>query len=506
MGRMSKDCRVKSPKNEKEKENGKKENDEKSKANIVQTEFEALMVNHISVPSNEWLVDSGATSHMCNNINLFMNLTKSQAKTVTTADGNKIKVHGEGDVFIKLYGIDKKVKLINCLFVPDLRHNLLSIAKVVEKRINVIFKNDSVCDYRDDNLIFSARKENGVFKIENHHEDQINTVLNDKNEELIWHKRLGHIGQMGLKKLVDKKLLPIKSVHDIDCSSCLFGKQCRKSFSSSTSKSNDILDLVHTDVCGPMRTASIGGNYYFMTFLDDYSHFSFVYFLKRRNEVPNVLIKFVNFVTNQKGKSIKIIRSDSAQENVNRNVVEFMENKGIQHQKPCPYTPEQNGKAEWLNRTLLDITRTLLSGANLDNEFWAEALHASNYLLNLRPSSSIDFKIPYEIWSGKQADYNHLKVFGCICFVHISRIFRDKLGRKSKEQIFVGYSDDHKGYKVYDRTKNKVFISRDIVFKENEFQMNENDQSNLVDDMSDCPTSYAEAMKRNDWKKMEGSS
>lgn len=481
-----------------------KKRNEKSEANFVTEKVQALLANFESEDNDHWLIDSGASNHMCFDRNLFINFKETDVREVTIANGKKIHVVGTGDVEIK-ESTENKLLLTNVLFVPELRQNLISVSKVTAKGINVIFSGNEVHGMRNNEIIFRAIRSNGVFKL---HVEKIESYIVKNDEvDLTWHKRLGHIGKSGFGKIIEKGLLPSKVSDDITCESCSIGKQVRKSFSSSFTVSNDILELVHFDVCGPMPVESIGGSRYYLSLLDDYSHYSFVYFLKKRDEVPEKLIKFINLVCNQKNKNLKVVRSDAAKENINKNFVQFLEKKGIKHEKSCPHTPEQNGKAERLNRSLQEIVRCLLIESKLDQKFWAEATHTANYLLNLRPSSSIDYKIPYELWTGNQVDYSHLKVFGCLCSVLVPKTQRKKLDPSGKRHLFMGYSDEHKGYKVYDLEKNKVFVSINVNFNENEFMTkSEFEQNNSVIIGSigiKVPNCYSEAMTSNQhvqWK------
>ena len=238
-----------------------------------------------------------------------------------------------------------------------------------------------------------------------------------------------------------------------------------------------------------------------MALLNDYSHYAFVYLMNKREKVPIIIEKFINLINNQKNKTIKVIRSDSAKENINKNLVELFESKGIKHERSCPSTPEQNGKAERLNRTLQEIARCLLFEANLDQIFWGEAINTANYLLNLRPSKSINNKIPYEIWTGQEVNYDHLKIFGCICFVHIPRVFRNKLEPKSKKYLFMGYSENYKGYKVYDPEREKIFVSQDVVFYENQKSTIKNNQTHIVINNinKNCSMNAIESGERDSW-------
>lgn len=496
-GHMAKNCFKKKAQMEKDKKYEIKEDTNKNKCNIVESEYEALMV-HENETNCDWVVDSGATNHMCFRFDWFINYKQLEGKKVTIANGSQVEVIGEGDVLFCDKDTGKRLMVNGVLHIPTLTQNLLSVSKMTMKGLKVIFTIHDVKVFRNNIVILKARNENGIFKIKSFEQYLCcKTGLND--DVLIWHKRLGHISKTGMIEMVKQNLLPVTGSVEFNCESCILGKQTREPFASSETKSESILDLVHTDVCGPLPVESLNGNKYFITFLDDYSHFTFIYFMKKRDEVSGFITKFITFVTNQTGRKLKIIRSDGAKENLTGEIRNLFQEKGIKHQKTCPYTPQQNGKAERLNRTLLEITRSMLIEANLNDEFWAEAMNTAVYLLNRRPSSSINNKIPFELWYNKKLELKNLKVFGCICYVLTPKLQRNKLAPRSSERIFIGYDDDYKGYKVIDLETHRIYMSRDVVFNEEKFPVQEkHDEINSAFMSNEIPRSFFEAMRRND--------
>ncbi|CAG4913470.1 unnamed protein product [Colias eurytheme] len=205
-----------------------------------------------------------------------------------------------------------------------------------------------------------------------------------------------------MKKLADNtadlKLSNIKE--NVKCITCQEGKQSRLPFKSQGSRSQDLLELVHSDVCGPMETQSLGKARYFVTFLDDYSKKVFVYTMFSKSEVLEKFKDFKNQVENQLNRRIKILRSDNGLEYVNDNFSNFLKGAGIVHQTSTPYTPEQNGTAERMNRTLIEKARCMMLNANLPKVYWAEAIHTAAYLVNRSPTRSLSYKTPEEMWTG----------------------------------------------------------------------------------------------------------
>nr|GFC60224.1 hypothetical protein [Tanacetum cinerariifolium] len=195
------------------------------------------------------------------------------------------------------------------------------------------------------------------------------------------------------------------------CISCISGKITRKPFSHKTEKVKDVLGLIHTDVCGPLRHVSKKGASYFITFTDDYSRYGYVYFLKHKHEVFETFKVFKSEVENQLEKTIKAIPSDHGGEYIIQEFKDYLKSCGIvQHLTP-PYTPQHNGVSERPNQSAARI-------------------------LNMVPTKRVD-KTPYELWHGKVHNLSYLKVWDCEA--HVKRHTPDKLQQRSVKCIFVGY-------------------------------------------------------------------
>ncbi|KAL0323577.1 UNVERIFIED_CONTAM: Retrovirus-related Pol polyprotein from transposon TNT 1-94 [Sesamum angustifolium] len=251
------------------------------------------------------------------------------------------------------------------------------------------------------------------------------------------------------------------------CEACLQGKQHKKPFPSGTSwRTKAVLELIHTDVCGPMRTPSHEQNRYFILFIDDYSRMTWVYFIREKSEVFKVFKKFKNLVEKQSGRSIKVLRSDRGKEYNNSEFDKFCEEEGIEHQTTVSYNPQQNGVSERKNRTVMEMARSMLQEKHLPKAFWAEAVYTAVYLLNRCPTKAVQNITPIEALSGKKPSAKHLRVFGSICYVHIPTEKRHKLEEKTEKGIFLGYSTQSKGYRIYNLKTKKLIISRDVEFNE----------------------------------------
>lgn len=249
------------------------------------------------------------------------------------------------------------------------------------------------------------------------------------------------------------------------CDGCILGKMHRLPFPPGRHRASTIGQLIHTDLVGPMQVSTPGGSRYVVVFKDDYSGWCVTRFLKNKSEVAKCLQEFVARLKVETGKEVKTVRSDGGGEYFGTDLVEWLAKLGIRHESSAPHSPQQNGKAERTNRTLMEAARSLLHARRLPIELWGEALACATYTLN-RSVSSLSEKTPFELWYGDKPNVEHLRVFGSRSFTHIPDANRRKLDAKAQECIFVGYSDTSKAYRNWNPVTRKVIISRDVVIDE----------------------------------------
>lgn len=167
---------------------------------------------------------------------------------------------------------------------------------------------------------------------------------------------------------------------------------------------------------GEIKPNSLGGAKYIVTFIDDQTNFVVAVPIKRKCDVMAEFVKFQNGVENLHDKKIKELQSDNGGEYVSKEFAEYLNEKGIVHRLTVPHNPQQNGKAERMNLTVMSIVRSLLIQSGMPKTFWAKALNTATFLRNLSPSSAIEYQIPSELWYKKklkETDYDRLRVFGC---------------------------------------------------------------------------------------------
>jgi hypothetical protein len=419
-----------------------------------------------------WILDSGATQHMCCKKELFQELNDIRPINVYLGDNSCINALGKGIVRFKMKDRNNKevvTMLRDVLYVPSLTKNLFSIPKATEVGAKFEIEEDKVLVKNSKNhIVGKATKKGNLFVLDCEPErSQVNITDGKPDEAILWHKRLGHINFAKMKKLNDMVdgIPNLKIDTHYFCESCIKGKHKRKDISKKPSlRENEPLKLVHTDICGPMSVASLGGHRYFTTFIDDTTRYTHVAFLKNKSEVSTKFKEYATMIETQTGLKIKAIRSDYGGEYTGYPFQQFLKEKGILHKPVAPHTPEHNGVAERKNRTLVEMARTMIEDKNLPKSFWAEAISLSNYLLNRLPTKALEDKTPFEALFKERPNLENIKVFGSKAFM--LNYNRRKLDAKTRNCIYLGPELNTKAHKLFDPVKKRVFMSRDVVFIE----------------------------------------
>ena len=423
-----------------------------------------------------WIIDSGATCHISNNKNLFIELQSlSKPQEVTLGDGSTLKALGRGTVTLNLMLPDGNTKigmLSDVLYVPALTYNLVSVIKATEMGKTVSFDKlrCQIIDEQEEVVAVAPKIGNLYFLDCTPSLPEVNTAVNESKEE-IWHRRLGHLGEKSLYKLARNKLVDgfdydVSKKIDF-CEPCVQGKIHKLQFPGTGRKrAEEPLGLVHSDVCGKINALSLSGAEYFLTFIDDKTHYVWVYVLKNKHEVYQKFLEWKVLVERSSGYKLKTLRTDNGGEYTSTEFEDYLRKEGIIHEYTIPKTPQQNGVSERLNRTLVETVRSMLADSKLPQKFWAEALSTAVYLVNRSPTTTLEDMTPYEAWTGRKPSVNHLKVFGCSAYMHIPKDERKKLDPKANKCILLGYGAVRKGYRLYDQKCSHIIYSRDVIFNE----------------------------------------
>ncbi|KAJ9705809.1 hypothetical protein PVL29_003762 [Vitis rotundifolia] len=261
-------------------------------------------------------------------------------------------------------------------------------------------------------------------------------------------------------------------ISEFHCETCELAKHTRVSFLISNKRSSHPFHLIHSDIWGPSAIPNVYGARWFVFLIDDCTWVTWIFLLKQKYDVSIVIPNFHSMVQNQFGVKIKSFRIDNARDYFNQTLSPYFQSQGILHDSSCVNTPQQNGVAERKNGYLLNKTRALLFQGNVPKSYWGEAVLTATYMINRIPSQVLDNKSPVEIL---KSFYPHFRtsngltprVFGCTTFVHVHSQHRDKLDPRAIKCVFLGYSSTKKGYKCYNPSTRKFYISTDVTFTEN---------------------------------------
>ncbi|GJW09833.1 FAR1-related sequence 5-like protein [Tanacetum coccineum] len=265
------------------------------------------------------------------------------------------------------------------------------------------------------------------------------------DESKLWHSRLRDINKKCIAQLQkDGVLESFDFKSDDACVSCILSEMTKSPFTRSCERGEGLLDLVHTYVCGPFRSATKDGKRYYVTFTDDFSRYGYVYLIKHKSDTFEVFKRYQTQVENQLGRKIKVLRSDRGGEYLSIEFFDHLKNCGIVSQLSPPRTPQLNGVAKRRNRTLLDMKVS---------------------------------KTHFETWKGKRPSLGHIKIWGCEVFVR--REAQDKLEARSEKCLFVDYPEESFGYLFYIPKDNVVFVARRGTFLEREMISKEDSGSKI---------------------------
>jgi hypothetical protein len=428
-----------------------------------------------------WIIDSGATCHMCHDESAFIEMEKLEKPIdITLGDGRTLKAIGRGKVVVKarLKGKSyKQVNLFDVLFVPGLAYNLVSVTRASEAGLITKFYDD-ICKVinRQSKCIATGRRVGNLFHLD--------CVLSDYGSHIVetraecqamthvdqWHRRFGHLNIASLKFLLQNQMVDELNFNELEkpsfCEPCLEGKQQRQPFPDSKSMSKRALDLVHSDVCGKFDSQSLGGCLYMVTFIDDCTRYVWSYPLKRKSDVFEKFKEWKAMAERSVGHKLKTFRTDNGGEYTSGEFKKYLQSEGIKHELTVPKNPEQNGVAERVNRTITEMVRCMLADSKLPPKFWAEAMVTATYIRNRCPTTKLHDVTPHEALYQEKPSVGHLRRFGCAAYAHIPQTERKKLDTKTRHCILLGYGMTVKGYRLYDITTCKIIHSRDVKFDE----------------------------------------
>ncbi|GJV50070.1 putative ribonuclease H-like domain-containing protein [Tanacetum coccineum] len=349
-----------------------------------------------------------------------------------------------------------KLDFEDVYFVKELKFNLFSVSQVCNKKNSVLFT-DTTCvvlspDFKltdESHVLLKVPRKYNMYSVDlkNIVPQGGLTCLFAKatpDESNLWHRRLGHVNFKTMKKLVKGNLvrgLPSKlfEINQI-CVACQKGKQHKASCKTKTVSSiSQPLQMLHMDLFGPTFVKSLMKKMYCLVVTDDFSRFSWVFFLATKDETSEILKTFITGIENLIDLRVKVIRCDNGTEFKNRVMNQFCEMKGIKREFSVARTPQQNG-AEAVNT----------------------ACYVQNRVLVIKPHN----KTPYELFLGRKPALSFMRPFGCPVTILNTIDHLGKFDGKADEGFFVGYSTNSKAFRVFNSRTRIVEENLHVKFSE----------------------------------------
>src|SRR6266540_3085170 len=410
-------------------------------------------------------------NHMTGEKSMFSSLQLNHdAQEIVFGDSGKWEVVG-----VRKIPISNDQYISNVLLVDSLSYNLLSVSQLCEMGYNYLFTNEGVkiLTREDSSIAFSGRLKGKLYLVDfTTTRVTLETCLMAKSSMgWLWHRRLAHVGMRNLAKLQKgEHILGLTNVifeKDKVCGACQAGKQHGVPHPSKNFVSTTIpLDLLHMDLFGPVAYISIGSNKYGFVIVDDFSRFTWVFFLQDKSEVQETFKKFARRAQNEFEVKIKRIRSDNGSEFKNTSIEEFLDEEGIKHEFSAPYTPQQNRVVGRKNRTLIEVARTMLDEYKTSDQFWAEAINTTCHTMNRLYLHKILKKTAYKLLTGKKPKVHYFRVFGSKCFILNKKSKSYKFAPKVDEGFMLGYGSNAHSYRIFKKTSGCVEITKDVTFDE----------------------------------------
>ncbi|KAJ9553498.1 hypothetical protein OSB04_017543, partial [Centaurea solstitialis] len=420
---------------------------------------------------NNYYMDTGASSHMSYNQGNLLSLKPcGKSKVIMVGNSALLPVSFIGDTFLPLSRTPLALK--NVLVSDQMVKNLISVRRfTIDNWVFVEFDpfGFSIKDLNTGQLLHRADSNGDLYPVlQSPQPSAPSATAFVAVSPIVWHRRLGHPGVSTFSFLKSRNFISCSNTLLPTCHACQLGKHCRLSFSHSTTKTSKVFELVHSDLwTSPI--SSLSGYKYYILFLDDFSHFLWVFPLRVKSDVFKVFCTFRAYVVNQFKTDIQSFQCDNGREFNNANLLTLFQNHGIRIRFSCPYTSQQNGKAERAIRTINNVMRTLLFQASLPPNFWAEALNMTVHILNLLPTTTLSFQSPCEKLYGTFPTFMQLRVFGCLCYPNLSSTAPHKLSPRSTACVYLGPSANHRGHRYYDLVSHRIIISRHVFFDEDHF-------------------------------------
>ena len=407
----------------------RKINANKNQANTVESTPEEIQMAFTC--SNDSIncrltYDSACNVNIINNKNLLHDL-KSHKSKITVANKQKMEITHTGK--FKLPGTED---IVDAFYCPNSIRNLISSSSLNTIGYTATLYPDGHGTLKKGETTIFIHLQNGIWIFQENECNHINKRL-----ELL-HRRTGHLGIDNLNHLLNPKNALLKNynlkANDVDCLHCKESNLKSKPFGQRDyTQANGLLQIIHTDLCGPTNITALGGFRYIITFTDDFSRYIVIALLKNKSDATQALVNYVNRATNLHNKQIIRVHADQGGEFVDKIWKQFCLNKGIELTYAPRKTPQLNGVAEVANRILFSKARAMLTDSSLPKELWGQAIKTAAFLKNISPTK-LKQQTPYFYWHGSKPDISILRVWGSLALVHEPKT---KLDNKATRGILV---------------------------------------------------------------------
>ena len=387
-------------------------------------QHQCLSTLYSNLPHGSWIIDSGATSHVCSDLGFFNETVTVSGVTVSLPNDTRVDITHCGRIHLS-----ESLILHVVLHVPSFKFNLISVSSLLKHNhlsahfyLDFCFIQESIQGLMIGRgiLLYNLYilQLDASSAVSSSHSSHFSGSLAVDGK--IWHQRLGHPSSNKLKVLSCTLSLSKSHVLESHCDICPLAKQKRLSFESNNNQSVRPFDLIHMDVWGPFSVESVEGYRYFLTIVDDCTRVTWIYLLRNKSAVSSKFPDFISHVRTQYNAVIKAIRTDNAPELAFHDLVA---KHGMLHQFSCPYTPQQNSVVERKHQHLLNVARSLLFQSNIPLAYWTDCIHTAAFLINRIPSVLLDNMSPYEKLTQKSHSicfFAHLVV--CVILLHCKKI------------------------------------------------------------------------------------
>src|SRR6202453_3692744 len=430
----------------------------------------------------DWLADSATTSHITNQRGAYKEYTPINGTTVTGVGSVSTAVEGRGTVELDTECDGRKytLRLENVLYIPKNKNSLISLGQWETDGRRYLGKDGKLIliDTYGTPVAVGVKIKNNLYKMRVRLHTEMKDVpkmshaFNAASTELqrweVWHRRYGHIGYGGLQKLLNDNLVDglnvDKKTPKPDCVACTEAKMTREPFKARTIRVTAPGQMTHMDLWGKYEITSIGGYQYYIVFVDDASRYITVNYLKKKDEASTKVKEYLAHLSTQ-DKHPKAVRMDRGKEFINESLKLWCRERGIEMELTAPYSPSQNGVAERMNRTLVELARAMSRSLDVPEFLWEYAISHAAYVRNRAYTRALEGKTPYEVWFKKKPEVSHLREYGAPVWILLQGQKEPcKMLSKSKRQIFVGFEDGPKAVKYYSAESRKILTSRNFRF------------------------------------------